>query len=171
MKNKKAEKAAYFGMMVALAFTLSYLESLIPFNFGIPGIKLGLANLVVVIALYTYGIKAALPVSLIRILLAGITFGNTNALLYSLGGGMLSLLIMWAVKNTKLSVIGVSILGGVMHNIGQILVAAIMMNTVRIVYYLPVLLIAGTVTGALIGIAAKLTLNRIDKIKIKKPSK
>ena len=169
MKNSKAKNAAFFGVLVALAFTFSYLESLIPFNFGVPGVKLGLANLVVVIALYTYGIKAAFPIALIRILLAGFTFGNVNSLLYSLGGGILSLLIMWAVKNTKLSVIGVSVLGGVTHNIGQILVAAVMMNTVRIVYYLPVLLIAGTVTGALIGIAAKLTLSRLDTIN-KKPS-
>ena len=164
MKNTKAKNVAFFGILVALAFTLSYLESLIPFNFGVPGIKLGLANLVVVTALYLYGIKAALPIALIRIVLAGLTFGNVNSLLYSLGGGLLSLLIMWAVKNTKLSVIGVSVLGGVTHNIGQIAVAALMMNTVRIVYYLPVLLVAGTVTGFLIGTAASLTNKRLSKI-------
>ena len=148
-------------MMVALAFTLSYLESLIPFNFGIPGVKLGLANLVVVITLYSMGIKAAFPIAIIRILLAGLTFGNANSLLYSLGGGVLSLLIMWAVKNTGLSVIGVSILGGVFHNIGQISVAALMMGTTKIAYYLPVLLIAGLVTGFLIGTASQLILKRL----------
>ncbi len=156
-------------MMVALAFTLSYLESLIPFNFGIPGVKLGLANLVVVITLYSMGIKAAFPIAIIRILLAGLTFGNANSLLYSLGGGVLSLLIMWAVKNTGLSVIGVSILGGVFHNIGQISVAALMMGTTKIAYYLPVLLIAGLVTGFLIGTASQLILKRLpDTEEIKK---
>ncbi|MBR7073308.1 MAG: Gx transporter family protein [Eubacterium sp.] len=169
MENSKAKKAAFFGIMVALAFTFSYFESLIPFNIGIPGVKLGLANLVVVIALYFYGIKAAFPIALIRILLAGFTFGNVNSLLYSLAGGILSLLVMWAVKNTKLSVIGVSILGGVTHNIGQLAAAALLMNTARIIYYLPVLLVAGTVTGFLIGTAAKLTLDKLDKIN-KKPS-
>ncbi len=163
MKNSKAKRAAYFGMMVALAFTLSYLESLIPFNIGIPGIKLGLANLVVVIALYSIGIKAAFPIAVIRILLAGLTFGNANSLLYSLAGGILSLLIMWAVKNTKLSVIGVSVLGGVFHNIGQLFIAALMMGTTKIAYYLPVLLIAGLVTGFLIGTASELVLKRLPK--------
>ncbi len=168
MKNSKAKNAAYFGIMVALAFTLSYLESLIPFNFGIPGVKLGLANLVVVAALYFGGIKMALPVAVIRILLAGITFGNVNSLLYSLGGGMLSLLVMWLLRNSRLSVIGVSIAGGVTHNIGQIIVAAIIMGTNKIAYYLPVLLVAGTVTGLLIGIAAKLIIERLPDIKSEK---
>ena len=167
MKNTKAQKAAFFGVAVALAFTLSYLESLIPFNFGIPGIKLGLANLVVVVMLYFGGIKAAFPIAVIRILLAGITFGNANSLLYSLAGGILSLLVMWAAKNTKLSVMGVSILGGVSHNIGQTLVAALMMNTKSIFYYLPALLVSGLVTGLLIGIVSKAVLSRLKKIKLK----
>ncbi len=164
MKNDKAKKAALYGMMVALAFTFSYLESLIPFNFGIPGVKLGLANLVVVTALYIMDWRAALPIAVIRIVLAGFTFGNTYSLMYSLAGGLLSFLVMALVKKTKLSVVGVSVLGGVTHNIGQITVAAIVMGTARIAYYLPVLLIAGTVTGFLIGIAAKLIIDRLGKI-------
>lgn len=165
MKNKKARHAALFGMMVALAFTLSYLESLLPLSIGIPGVKLGLANLIVLTALYLMKPYEAFIIAIIRILLAGLTFGNTYSLVYSLCGGLLSFAVMLAVQKTKLSVIGVSILGGVTHNIGQITAAAVLMGTHRIVYYLPVLLVAGLITGLLIGIAAKLILQRVQKIK------
>ena len=151
------------ALLTAISLTVWIIEAQIAPPVPVPGVKLGLANLVVVIALYKGGINAAFPIAVIRILLAGLTFGNTNSLLYSLGGGILSLLIMWAVKNTKLSVIGVSILGGVFHNIGQISVAALMMGTTRIAYYLPVLLIAGLVTGFLIGTASKLIIERLPK--------
>ena len=167
MKLSKSNKTAIFGLMVALAFTLSYLESLIPFSIGIPGIKLGLANLVVVIMLYLTDEKTALPIAVIRIVLAGLTFGNTYSLLYSLCGGLLSFAVMCILKRTKLSVIGVSISGGVSHNIGQIIVAAIVMGTTKIAYYLPVLLIAGLITGALIGTAAMPVINRLEKIRDK----
>lgn len=151
-------------MMVALAFTLSYLESLIPFNFGIPGVKLGLANLVVVVALYIMKPYQAFAIAVIRIFLAGLTFGNVYSLAYSLCGGLLSFAVMLLAKKTKLSIIGVSMLGGICHNIGQIIVAAIIMQTSRIVYYLPVLLIAGLVTGLLMGVISKLTVDRFKKI-------
>lgn len=164
MKKNKAKNVALFGMMVALAFTLSYLESLIPFNFGIPGVKLGLANLVVVTALYIMTPWQAFAIAVIRIFLAGLTFGNFYSLAYSLCGGLLSFIVMLAVKKTSLSVIGVSMLGGICHNLGQIIVAAIVMRTARIVYYFPVLLIAGLVTGLLMGIIAKLAIERFTKI-------
>lgn len=140
--------------MIALAFTLSYLESLLPFSLGIPGVKLGLANLVVVVSLYTLGEKQAFPIAIIRILLAGFTFGNTYSLIYSLCGGLLSFAVMCLAKRTKLSEAGVSVAGGVSHNIGQIAAAAVLMGTAKIVYYLPVLLIAGVITGLLIGLLA-----------------
>lgn len=167
MKDNKAKKIALFGMMVALAFTFSYLESLIPFDFAIPGVKLGLANLVVVVALYIMKPGEAFAIALIRIFLAGLTFGNLYSLAYSLCGGLLSFAVMWLAKKTKLSVIGVSMLGGICHNIGQIAVAAIIMETVRIAYYLPVLLVAGLVTGFLMGIISKLIIDRFEKIKNK----
>ena len=170
MKNEKAKSAALFGVMVALAFTFSYLESLIPFDFGIPGIKLGLANLVVVVALYIMKPQQALAISFVRILLVSLTFGNVYSLAYSLCGGMLSFAIMLVFKKSKLSVIGVSMLGGICHNIGQIIMAAIVMQTVRIVYYLPVLLVAGLITGMLLGIVSKTVINRFEKIKDKKVS-
>lgn len=164
MKNNKAKKIALFGMMVALAFTFSYFESLIPFNIGIPGVKLGLANLVVVTALYIMTPSQALAIAVIRIFLAGLTFGNVYSLAYSLCGGILSYLVMLLVKKTRLSIVGVSMLGGVCHNIGQIIVAAIVMETVRIAYYLPVLLVAGLITGFLMGVASKLVIDRFQKI-------
>lgn len=164
MKNNKAKKIALFGMMVALAFTFSYFESLIPFNIGIPGVKLGLANLVVVTALYIMTPSQAFAIAVIRIFLAGLTFGNVYSLAYSLCGGILSYAVMLLVKKTKLSVVGVSMLGGVCHNIGQIIVAAIVMETIRIAYYLPVLLVAGLITGFLMGIVSKLVIDRFQKI-------
>lgn len=164
MKSNKVRKVALYGMMVALAFTFSYFESLIPFNFGIPGVKLGLANLVVVVALYVMSPIEAFSIAVIRIFLAAMTFGNFYSLAYSLCGGILSFIVMLLVKKTKLSIIGVSMLGGICHNIGQIIVAAIVMETIRIAYYLPVLLVAGLLTGLLIGIVSKLIVNRLQKI-------
>lgn len=164
MKNI-SKKTAFFALFVALAFVFSYLESLIPFNFGIPGIKLGLANLVIVTALYTVGEKQAFAVSVIRILLAGLTFGGVFSLVYSLAGGILSYCAMLLAKRCKaLSVTGVSLVGGATHNIGQIAAAAVVMETYRIVYYLPVLLLTGAVTGAVIGIVSTLIINRLKQV-------
>lgn len=167
MDSKKGKNIALFGMMVALAFTFSYLESLIPFNFGIPGVKLGLANLVVVVALYTMKPGEAFFIAIIRIFLAGLTFGNVYSLAYSLCGGILSFAVMQLTKKTTLSIIGVSMLGGISHNIGQIIVAAILMETARIAYFLPVLLVAGLLTGLLLGIISKQIVSRLEKIKTK----
>lgn len=165
MKSTKTKNVALFGMMVALAFTFSYLESLIPFNFGIPGVKLGLANLVVVVALYTMKPAEAFSIAVIRIFLAGLTFGNAYSIAYSLCGGILSFAVMLLLKRTKLSIVGVSMMGGISHNIGQIIVAAIVMETARIAYYLPVLLVAGLATGLLLGIVSNLIVSRVEKIK------
>ena len=165
MKRDKIKSIALFGMMVALAFTFSYLESLIPFDFAIPGVKLGLANLVVVVALYTMKPGEALCIVIIRIFLAGLTFGNAYSLAYSLCGGLLSYAVMLLFKKTKLSIIGVSMLGGIFHNIGQIIVAAIVLGTARIAYYLPVLLVSGVATGLAIGTVSKLITDRVKIIK------
>ena len=165
MKSKKTKNVALFGMMVALAFTFSYLESLIPFNFGIPGVKLGLANLVVVVALYTMKPAEAFSIAVIRIFLAGLTFVNAYSIAYSLCGGILSFAVMLLLKRTKLSMVGVSMMGGISHNIGQIIVAAIVMETARIAYYLPVLLVAGLATGLLLGVVSSLIVSRVEKIK------
>lgn len=144
------------GVFIALALICSYIESLIPFYFGIPGVKLGLTNIVVVIMLYTVGEKEAFGISMLRIVLAGFLFGNMFSILYSLAGGILSFFVMYIVKKTKLlGVIPVSVCGGISHNIGQIIVAAIVVENYNIFYYVPALLIAGTITGFLIGIVAQ----------------
>ncbi|MGN0350496.1 MAG: Gx transporter family protein [Roseburia sp.] len=144
------------GVFIALALICSYIESLIPFYFGIPGVKLGLTNIVVVIMLYTVGEKEAFGISMLRIVLAGFLFGNMFSILYSLAGGILSFCVMYIVKKTKLlGVIPVSVCGGISHNIGQIIVAAIVVENYNIFYYVPALLIAGTITGFLIGIVAQ----------------
>lgn len=165
---KKTKKIAVFALCIALAFTLSFLETLIPINIGVPGVKIGLANLVVVAALYLLDKKEAFAISMIRILISGLVFTGTFSLLYSFAGGILSFLVMLiAMKSEKISILGVSVLGASVHNIGQIIVAAIVMQTPRIVYYLPVLLISGALAGILVGIISKIIVERLIKIDIK----
>ena len=167
MKRIKAKNVALYGLMIALSFTLSYLEHLLPLPVGIPGVKLGLANLVVVTALYIMPAKKAFPIALVRILLAGLTFGNAFSLLYSLAGGLLSFFVMLALKRTKLSVAGVSVAGGVSHNLAQLAVAAFAMGTGRLLYYLPVLLAAGLGTGLLNGLIASPVIARLKREAVK----
>ncbi len=170
MKNKQAKSVAFYGVTIALALVLSYLESFIPINalIPIPGVKLGFANIVVLFALYTLRIQDALIIAIIRVFLSGLLFGNPMTIAYSLCGCALSLIVMWATKRTKLSIIGVSMLGGIFHNIGQLIMAVILTHTSRIAYYLPVLLISGTVTGLLMGYTAKAVINKLSKIQRKK---
>ena len=152
-RNSKARRVALYGMLTALAFILSYVESLVPVTAGIPGVKLGLANLVVVIALYTLDLKGAFVISVVRIVLSGLTFGGLFSMLYSLAGGLLSFAVMAVLSRKKLfGTVGVSVCGGVAHNIGQLLVAMAVLETESVWYYFPVLLISGSVAGVLIGL-------------------
>lgn len=161
MKNR----AAYFGVFTALALIFSYVETLIPVSFGIPGVKLGLANLIIVIALYKMPVKEVYLLSVTRILLAGFLFGNYFSILYSLAGGLLSLTVMTFLKKKEgYSVFGVSVAGGVFHNIGQLFVAMAVVETFSVSYYVPVLLVAGVVTGFLIGFLAEQMLKRLVNI-------
>lgn len=149
-------KIAYLGVFLALALICSYVESLIPFYFGIPGVKLGLTNIVVVLLLYLAGTREAFLVSVARVVLAGFLFGNMFSILYSMAGALLSFFVMYLLKKTgKFGVLPVSISGGMFHNVGQLCVAAFVVENYNIFYYMPVLLIAGIVTGALIGVAAQ----------------
>ena len=149
------KKLANMAMLVALAMIFSYVESLIPINFGVPGMKLGVANLVTVTGLYFLEIPEVLAVSVLRVLLTGFLFGNGMSIIYSLAGAVVSLLAMALVKKMDgISIVGVSITGVVFHNIGQILVAMSVVENLKLIYYLPVLLVAGTVTGFVIGIVA-----------------
>lgn len=152
---KLKSKAAVFGVFTALALIFSYIETLVPVNFGVPGMKLGLANLLTVILLYQSGWKEAAALSMTRIILSGFLFGNLFGILYSLAGGVLSLIVMTLAKRCGIfSHAGVSIAGGAAHNMGQLIVAMIVVETYQVGYYLPVLLICGVITGALIGITA-----------------
>lgn len=158
-------KVAYFGVFTALALIFSYVETLIPINFGIPGVKLGLANLIIVVALYKMRLSEAFLLSVTRVLLSGFIFGNYFSIVYSLAGGILSLAVMALLKKSGgFSVKGVSIAGGVFHNVGQLIVAALVVETFSVTYYFPVLLIAGLVTGFVIGIVAELMLSRLTNI-------
>lgn len=161
MKNK----VAYFGVFIALALIFSYIESLIPIMvlIPIPGIKLGLPNLIVLIALYKMGTKEAYVLSVARVILAGFLFGNMFSIIYSLAGGLLSLTVMVLLKKLEhFSILGISTAGGVMHNVGQILVAIVALESVSIAYYLPVLLISGVITGVVIGVITNEMLKRLN---------
>ena len=158
------KKITLYGMMIALAFVFSYLERLIPLNIGIPGVKLGLGNIVVLLALYTIGTKGAFVISVIRILLTGFTFSGLFSMLYSLAGGILSFLVMALLKKYNVfSTTGVSVCGGVSHNIGQLFVAMIVLESSNVWYYLPVLLVSGCLAGVAIGIAGGLMVGRLQK--------
>lgn len=155
-----------FGVFVALALIFSYVETLIPVNFGIPGVKLGLANLIIVVGLYKLHLTDDYLLSVTRVVLAGFLFGNLFSIIYSLAGGILSLTVMAFAKYTeKFDVIAVSILGGISHNVGQLIVAALVLENISIFNYIPVLLIAGLVTGAVIGIVAEEILKRLKKVR------
>ena len=158
-------RVAYFGVFTALALIFSYVESLIPFQIGIPGVKLGLANLIIVIALYKMSLREAYLLSVTRVVLAGLIFGSMFSILYSLAGALLSLTVMALLKKSGgFSILGVSIAGGVMHNVGQLIVAMFVVQTSSVSYYIPVLLIAGLITGLVIGIAADSMLRRLTGI-------
>ena len=148
-------KIAYWGVFLALALVCSYVESLIPISFGIPGVKLGLTNIVVILMLYTIGAKDAILISVLRIILAGFMFGNAFSIIYSLAGGILSFVVMLLLKNTgKLKILSISTAGGISHNVGQLIVAALVVENYNILFYVPVLIIAGIITGFLIGLLA-----------------
>lgn len=160
------KKIALMGIMIALAFGFSYLETFIPLSaIGIPGIKLGLANLIVMFALYSFGWKEAAFISIIRIALSFFIFGNITSLLYSLIGGFLSYLIMLLLyRKSFFSKIGVSILGAVAHNIGQLFAATLLLRTWSIWYYSPFLLISALLTGLLNGFLLTVSYKRLDGI-------
>lgn len=164
-RDQKARKVALYGMLIALAFIFSYIESMFPMPVPVPGVKLGLANLVNVVGLYTVGAAGTAAVSLVRIVLVGFTFSNMFSMIYSLAGGILSLLVMvLARKCGAFSKIGVSILGGIFHNIGQLTVAAFVTKTAGVFTYFPMLLVAGVVTGAVIGLLGGMIVERIAPV-------
>jgi heptaprenyl diphosphate synthase len=165
VRRLNVKRLPVYALMIALAMIFSYLETLIPTPFFVPGMKLGLANIVTMVALYRMKTFDAAVISAARILLSALLFGNMFSLAYSLAGGALSLAVMVLLKKSgKFGVAGVSAAGGVCHNIAQIGVAALLLETGELIYYLPVLLITGTVTGGLIGVLGGLLLKKLTKV-------
>lgn len=164
-KAVSAKKTAFYGLFLALALVAGYVERLLPINLGIPGVKLGLANAVTMVLLYTVGIREAAGISVIRILLTGMLFGNGFAMVYSGAGAVCSLGIMLLLKRTnKFSCVGISVAGGVFHNLGQIIVAALVLETQALLYYLPVLILSGLAAGIIIGILSGIVIRRIEPV-------
>ncbi|WP_242861300.1 Gx transporter family protein [Acetivibrio ethanolgignens] len=160
-----AKKVAVSGVLIALAFIFSYVEVLLPFQLGIPGVKLGLANIVSLVALYLLDEKMAATITVVRVILTGFTFGSLYSMLYSMAGALLSLAFMIGAKRwNKFTMIGVSVLGGVMHNAGQLIMAAVVLKTVPFFYYTPVLILSGIVTGIMIGFLGKGIRERLVKL-------
>ena len=163
----KTKRVAFLSMCIALSMILSFVESQIPPLMAVPGVKVGLPNLVMVFMLYKIGWKETAIVSILRVILVGILFGTPLSMIYSLVGATLSLIGMILLKKTGLfAPVTVSVVGGILHNVGQIATACFVMNTAEIAYYLPVLLISGTAAGIIIGFVAALILKRLDKMKL-----
>ena len=162
MDKRGSGRAAYVGVLAALAIVLSYLESLIPVFTSVPGVKLGLANAVVVVVLYKLGAREAFMINMVRIAVSGLLFGNPVMLLYSLCGGLASYVVMLLLRKLKsFSVTGVSIAGAVAHNLAQLMLACFILENGSIVYYMAVLLITGAVSGLLTGIAASFIIETV----------
>jgi heptaprenyl diphosphate synthase len=159
------KKIAVLGLCTAVALILAYVESMLPPLFhAVPGIKVGLPNIIIVFVLYRFGLREAAAVSLVRMLAVSFMFGNMMALVYSLAGAFLSMLVMVILKKLNfLSVVGVSVSGGVFHNVGQILTAMLLLGTAELGYYLIVLTITGTVSGIFVGLCGAIIVKRIPK--------
>jgi len=160
------KKITMYGLFTALAMIMSIIEVLMPIPLPVPGIKVGFPNIIILFVLYRFGAKTAISVSLVRVLLVSLLFGNFLGLAYSLAGAVLSLAVMILLKKTDLfSTLGVSVVGGIAHNAGQITVACILMSTSEISYYMPVLIITGTAAGIVVGIASHLLIKKTEKFK------
>lgn len=160
---KETKRLVLLAMLTAVAMILSYVESLLP-SVGIPGVKMGLANIAVIFALFRFGWKEAAALSLVRVVLVSLLFGSVGAMLYSLAGAVLSLAVMALLRRIdRFSTVGVSVAGGVAHNAGQILMAMLILQTKQLLGYLPVLAVAGIAGGVLTGLAAALLIRRIPE--------
>ena len=158
-----SRKVALLSLTIALAMILSYVESQIPSAVAIPGVKMGLANLAVIFTLYKLGIKEAIVVSIVRVLMLATLFGNAVSLIYSISGATLALIVMFVLKATnRFSTVGVSVAGGVMHNVGQIIAACILLETDILKYYFPFLLVSGIASGIVIGLVSAALIKRVN---------
>ena len=163
----RTKKLAISAILAALAMIFSYIEALIPLPIPIPGIKLGLANLIIIIAIYKLGFKYAFTINCVRIVTAGLLFTGVFGILYSFVGGVVSIIVMYLLHKTKcFSMVGVSMAGGVMHNLGQLVTACLIMSNIRLMSYFAVLLFAGMISGILIGILAYLIYSKLPHLKV-----
>ncbi len=167
MRNK-TKKVALLGVLTSVALILSYIEAILPPIWSaVPGIKMGFPNIVIIFILYRFGVKEAAVVSFIRIFIVALLFGNVMTLAYSCAGAFLSVVIMAIFKKINtFSIVGTSIVGGVAHNLGQILVAIFLFDTVQIGYYMAVLAVTGTIAGVFVGIAGAFLLKRLEKYNV-----
>ena len=166
--KKKTKKIAVLGVLTAVALVLSYLEAILPPIYAaVPGVKVGLPNVVVILILYRFGAKEAAMVSFMRVFIVALLFGNAMTLAYSIAGAVLSLILMMIFKKLDwFSAVGVSIIGGIAHNVGQIIVAIMLLNSTLIAYYMIILTITGTLAGVAVGLAGSLLIKRLEKISI-----
>ena len=161
MRNN-TKKMTQLALAISLAMILSFIERRIPAFVAVPGVKVGLANIAVIFMLYKFGVKEAITVSVIRVILVALLFGSVVSLFYSISGALLSFAVMLTLKKlTPLKEVTVSVAGGVMHNVGQIIAASIMLETNVVAYYLPFLILSGTIAGIVVGLAAALLIKRI----------
>jgi heptaprenyl diphosphate synthase len=159
----ETRRIAQIGVLVSLAMVLSYLESLFPVFLAVPGIRIGLANIAIVFALYHLGFRAALGISVVRVVLSALLFGSVISMSYSLCGALISLAMMAILKRSGLfGTVAVSVVGGVSHNLGQIAVACLILQTKAIAYYIPVLILSGVVSGVVIGIVSAVVIARLE---------
>ena len=163
--TKRTKTIAFLGLCTSLALVFAYIEALIPPLFpSLPGIKMGLPNIIIIFLLYRYGPKVAISVSFLRMVLVTFLFGNAMAFMYSLAGGFLSIALMILIKKSDLlSTVGVSVVGGVSHNIGQIIVAIFVLDTTQIAFYLVVLAVSGVIAGVFIGLCGSVLIKKIPK--------
>lgn len=161
----KGRKTAYLGLFCTVAILLGYVEALVPMSATVPGMKIGLPNLAVVTVLYLYSWREAALVSVVRIAVNGLLFGNLFSFSFSLAGGLFSLLAMTAVKALELfDCTGVSLVGGIAHNAGQIAAAVFLVDNIRIVYYFVPLVLTGLAAGVLIGLASGILIRRLARV-------
>lgn len=167
VRGQTTRRLALSAMLAALALIFSYVEVLIPIPVPVPGIKLGIANLVIVMAIYKLGFRYAFTINCVRIVIAGLLFSGVFGMLYSFAGGILSIVIMYLLYRTGwFSMVGVSMAGGVAHNLGQLITAAIIVENVRMMSYFSILLFSGLISGILIGILASLIYRRLPQIQV-----
>ena len=167
MRKKRftVQTVAQCGLLTAMTLVLGFIESLLPVAAGVPGIKLGLSNGVLLFALYMMDAPTAFLLMLLKVVLSGLLFGGVSAMMYALAGGICSMLGMILLKKLRFSLITVSMAGAVLHNLGQMLLAMIILKTDQLIYYMAVLLLVGLACGAVTGVAAKATIGHMKKIK------